>query len=333
MKRIIKIIYKIILLFIFFCVLVYGILWVFSFKTHSLVYGISFSPEYAQSLNLDWQKAYIAILDGLKPKYLRLSAPWSNIESRKGIYNFNTTDYLINEAGKRGIKVTLVLGQKVPRWPECYIPDWAKSSLGDEKKQALMEYVGETVKRYRNNVALEMWQVENEPFIKFDFGDCVFFDPSVVESEIYLVKSLDNNHKIIITDSGELSTWYKASKVGDILGTTLYRTVRTPGDMIVKYDWLPAAYYKFKAFLWNNEEQNFFISELQAEPWFGAEAPAISTISRMEETLSPERLQENISYAKHLGASRAYFWGAEWWYWMKTVKGDSRYWDIVKGIL
>lgn len=312
--------------------MVYGILWAFSFKTYPQVYGISFSPEYAESLNLDWHKAYIAILDGLKPKYLRLSASWSSVESKKGVYDFSTTDYLINEAGERGIKVTLVLGQKVPRWPECYIPDWAKSSLGDEKKQALMQYVEETVKRYRNNNALEMWQVENEPFIIFDFGSCDFFDSSAVELEISLVKSLDNNHQIIITDSGELSTWYRASKSGDILGTTLYRTVRTPGDMVIKYDWLPAAYYKFKAFLWNNKEQNFFISELQAEPWFGADAPTISTISRMEETLSPERLQENIFYARRLGASRAYFWGVEWWYWMMTEKNDSRYWNIGKSV-
>ena len=171
----------------------------------------------------------------------------------------------------------------------------------------------------------------------FDSEDCRifikhYFDSSVINSELALVRNLDKKHSIIVTDSGEISTWYEASKAGDILGTTLYRTVRTPSGMIFTYDWLPPAFYKFRAWLWGKESSSFYISELQAEPWFGGSSPEEATISEMESTLSPNRLLKNINYAKHLGASRSYFWGVEWWYFMKTVKNDSRYLDIGKNI-
>lgn len=333
MKKFLFIFLKILFYLTVFLACVYVLLWSFSFKTYPLKYGISFDIGYAEKLELDWQKAYITILDDLKPTYLRLSAPWDRIEEIRGTYDFTKVDYLLDQAVERGSKVTLVVGQKVPRWPECHLPTWSKQINIDEKKEALLSYVEETVRRYRNHPALEFWQVENEPFIKFEFGECLLFDSSAVRAEVEIIKKLDNKHPIIITDSGELSTWYEATHAGDIFGTTLYRTVRTPKGMIVTYDWLPAAYYKVRAWLWGKKSADFFISELQAEPWFGDDLPAETPILKMEKTLSPDRLLKNISYAKRLGASRAYLWGVEWWYWMKVVRNDSRYWEIGQDVL
>ncbi len=332
MKKNANLFLKILFYLLIVILFIYGLLWSFSFKTYPLEYGISFDIGYAEKLGLNWQEAYISILDDLKPTYLRLSAPWDRIEERRGIYNFTTVDYLLDQAAERGGKVILVVGQKVPRWPECHLPAWSKQIDLNDKKESLLSYVEETVKRYRNHPALEFWQVENEPFIKFKFGECLLFDLSAVEAEVMLVRNLDNKHPIIISDSGEMSTWYEATRAGDILGATLYRTVRTPGGMIITYDWLPAAYYKLRAWLWGKKTADFFISELQAEPWFGDYLPSETSILEMEKTLSLDRLLENISYAKRLGASRAYLWGAEWWYWMLVEKNDSRYWNMGKSI-
>jgi hypothetical protein len=306
---------------------VYVVLWAFSFKKYQVEFGVSFSPEYAESLGLDSKEVYKEILNDLKPKYIRLTVPWSRVEINRGSYSFDNVDYYMNEAQKHNAKVLLAIGQKVPRWPECYIPEWIKTTPIDEKKKELLFYIETTVNRYKNHQALEYWQVENEPFIKFEFGECGIFDESSVLEEVELVKSLDSKHKIIMTDSGELSTWQKASSMGDILGVTLYRVVRTPNGIVWTYDWIPSAFYKIRANIWGRGYSNFFVSELQAEPWFTNGTPANTAIGVQEQTSSLGQMQKNISFSKKVGASRAYFWGVEWWYWMKTKQNNPSYWE------
>jgi len=299
-------------------------------KQYDVKFGVSFSPEYAQSLGMDPKSVYNQILTDLKPKYLRLSIPWSRVETKKDSYFFSDVDYYMDEAEKHNVKVLLALGQKVPRWPECYIPEWTKTMPINDKKDALLAYIETTVNRYKNHKALEYWQVENEPFIKFAFGECSVFDEESVKSEVEFVKKLDPNHKIIMTDSGELSTWNKASSMGDILGVTLYRVVRTQGGTVWNYNLIPASAYKVRAFLWGKSYENFFVSELQAEPWFTGGTPLNTETNVQEQTSSLAQMKKNISFAKKVGASRAYFWGVEWWYWMKTTQNNSTYWDEAK---
>ena len=237
------------------------------------------------------------------------------------------------QAAKRGTKVVLVVGQKAPRWPECHVPDWAHELDEIEYKKFVKTYITNIVERYRNHQALEVWQVENGPYIKFKFGDCENFDEDLVKEEIALVKSLDKKHKIVITDSGELSTWFRASKAGDIFGTTVYRIVMTPGGKYWNYDWLPAGFYKLKAKLFGPSYEDFWVSELQAEPWFTNSDPTNTPVEDQEKSMNPERLQKHIDYVQHMGVSRAYLWGVEWWYWIKEAKQDDRYWEIVKDVL
>ena len=312
---------------------VYALLWLFSLKDYDVSFGLSYSPEYAQSLGLDWKTTYLAILDDLKPRYIRLAVPWSRVEHDKGVYTFADVDFLMNEADKHGTKVVLAFGQKVPRWPECYIPEWLKTTAVGERKRELFSYIETVIKRYEGHSALEYWQVENEPFIKFAFGDCQIFDETSIKGEVNFVRSLDSGHKIVVTDSGELSTWQSAANAGDVLGVTLYRKVRTPGGMLISYGWVPSSVYKIRAYLAGKEYKNFFVSELQAEPWFTDATPENTPITVQEQTSSLAQISSNVSYAKSVGASRAYLWGVEWWYWMKTVKNDSKYWDAVKTIL
>jgi hypothetical protein len=233
----------------------------------------------------------------------------------------------MDEAQKHNVKVLLAIGQKVPRWPECYIPEWIKTTPANEKNKELLSYIETTVKRYMDHPALEYWQVENEPFIKFEFGECGIFDEGLVKGEVELVKSLDTKHKIIMTDSGELSTWQKASSMGDILGVTLYRVVRTENGYVWNYGWIPSAFYNIRANFWGRDYSKFIISELQAEPWFTDGTPANTKIDIQEQTSSLAQMQKNILFAKKVGASRAYFWGVEWWYWMKTAQNNGAYWE------
>lgn len=309
--------------------ILYTILVVFSAKRFDVEYGISFNQNHATDLGLDWKDVYTEMLIDLKPKHIRIAAMWSDVEEVKGVFDFDRVDYMMDLALEYDTKVILVVGQKAPRWPECHVPGWLDYG-SEESKDHLLSYVEKTVERYKDHKALELWQVENEAFIPFEFGECNNYNKTAVYDEIALVKKLDTDHKIIITDSGELSTWRKASKAGDLFGTTMYRVVQTPGGMTFNYDWLPAGFYRFKSWFWGRGYDDFFVSELQAEPWFTDSNPWNTPIEDQEKTMNPKRLARHLDYVERVGASRAYLWGVEWWYLMKDHKDDARYWDLVK---
>lgn len=330
MKKINRMALFILIDIIIVIVVFYAALWLISFKKYPVDYGISFNKVHAESLGLNWQETYTAMLDDLKPKYIRISATWRECEEVMGVKNTTEVDWMMVEAAKRKVGVVLAIGQKAPRWPECHVPDWAGDLSPEDYKKHVEGYITYIVERYRNHPALDIWQVENEPFINFRFGECEQFDESIVDDEIELVKKLDPNHKILITDSGELSTWRQAIKAGDIFGTTVYRVVRTPKGYYWNYDWLPAGFYKLKYKLWFPGDQPFIVSELQAEPWFTSAGPNGTSIKEQEKTMNPERLQKHFDYVEKMGVSRAYLWGVEWWYWMKSEKEDGRYWEMVK---
>lgn len=324
-----KVLLNILIITIITLVIFWVIFWIYSHKTYDVEYGISFNQNHATSLGLEWKDVYREMLEDMQPQHVRVAAMWSEVEAEKGEYDFSDIDWMMNMAAKHDAKVVLVVGQKAPRWPECHVPEWIHSYEAPDAKTHLLDYVKETVLRYKKHPALELWQVENEAFIRFEFGECEGFDRDAVYEEIDLVRELDQTRKIVMTDSGELASWRRPSKLGDILGTTMYRIVRTPGGSIFSYDWLPAGFYRLKARFWDKPESEFFVSELQAEPWFTDSNPLDTSIEEMEETMNPKRLEKHLDYASRVGASRVYLWGVEWWYYMKYDRDDSRYWDIV----
>ncbi|HYE60229.1 MAG TPA: beta-galactosidase [Candidatus Kapabacteria bacterium] len=328
MKRVLFIVVCIILFF----GLLYGLLLFLSRTTYPVLFGISFNQDHAQSLGLDWKETYSAMLKDLKPQYIRIAAMWSDVEKEQGKFDFSSVDWMMDEAKKHNAKVLLVVGQKAPRWPECHVPGWADPTKVEFTEQ-LTTYITKVVERYKTHDALELWQVENEPFIRFKFGACEKYHSAFTDDEVELVKGIDPLHKIVVTDSGELSTWRKASGLGDIFGSTMYRIVRTPGGHIIRYDWLPAAVYRLKARLWGVGYETYFVSELQAEPWFTASLPLDTPLTEQYETMSIDRLRDHLEFVHHTGASRAYLWGVEWWYWLKKEKKEVQYWETVKEVI
>jgi len=64
-------------------------------------WGVVFSQRHAEYLGLDWKKSYLAILDELGSKNLKLVAYWDLIEKEPGVYDFSDLDWQIKEAKKR----------------------------------------------------------------------------------------------------------------------------------------------------------------------------------------------------------------------------------------
>lgn len=281
----------------------------------NLVYGVSFDPENAGSLKLDTTKAFSAIIKDWKFKYVRFPMHWDKLEKTQGKFDFTEADYFMNEAAKSGVHMTLVVGSKTPRWPECHTPAWAVKLSRSDYYQSLDEYIKAVVIHFRSHPALEIWQVENEPFLSF--GSCPQMTEAQLKNEITIVKNLDSAHPTIVTDSGELSLWFDSAHAADYFGTTLYRVVWSSLIGYWNYDWVPALSYRFKLLLVGRNPTNSFVSELQAEPWSPNVSLSDMPYSEQQKSMDLVRLKKNIKFAHQVGFSRAYLWGAEWWFWLQ----------------
>jgi len=291
-------------------------------------YGVTFSHKAVRS-DLDWKMVYLAMLNELDVKYLRLPAYWDVLENSQGIFDYSDLDWQINEATKNDTKIILSIGMRVPRWPECHVPEWANDFTKEQREKEILEIITATVSRYKDNNTIEYWQVENEPFLS-QFGICPPFDSDFLNEEVSLVKSLDNR-KIIVSDSGELSLWIPAAKRADIFGTTLYRIIYTgyyPGGYF-NYP-LPPSFFHLKSNLirYFAGTEDVFVVELQAEPW-GPKDIYSMTPEEVDKSLSFEQFKKNIEYTEEVGFRRAYLWGVEWWY-SEKLQGREDIWNYAK---
>lgn len=293
-------------------------------------WGVNFSPKQASDLGLDPKKTYLLMIKDLKVDNIKIAVHWDLIEKEKDIFNMTDFDFYMEEAKKNNVNVILALGMKTPRWPEYHIPSWANNLSKENQQKEILEMLTFVADRYESYPNLIAWQVENEPF--FNFGKAPWKDNDFLKKEIDLVKSLDTSRNVIISDSGELSFWFKAANFGDIIGITMYTKVWSK-PLSNDFDYpFPSVFYGKKADLIKSFfNKDVWCLELQAEPW-GKELIQNSTLEDQIESMSLERLKYNIEYAKKTGLNTFYFWGAEWWYYMKEKHNDPSFLDEVKNL-
>lgn len=302
-------------------------------EASNITWGVSFDASYAESLGLDWKKTYLSLLNEVGMDHLRLVAFWNLIEPEEGRFDFSVLDFQMIEAQKRGVGITLAVGRRLPRWPECHEPEWVQRQNDQDQRQKLLKYIEKVVDRYKENQALEYWQVENEPFVGF-FGECPKLDRSFLKREIENVAALDPSHPILLTDSGEISTWFPISGLGENLGISMYRKIFDANytKLYLSYrPFFPQWYYRIKANFYKNLGwlEEIFVSELQAEPWGRHPLTEIS-LEEQYRTLSPDQLRYNIAFARSTGFDRIYLWGAEWWFYAREKLGVSDFVEIAK---
>lgn len=295
-------------------------------KPKKFEYGATFSPAYAQSLGLDWKQVYTLALSDLGVKRLRISAYWNQVEKSKGQYDFTDLDYQVKEAERYNAKLVLAVGRRLPRWPECHDPEWLKDLDIKEQQNSQLAYVEAVILRYMASPAVEIWQVENEPFLS-SFGECPDLDVKFFDTEIALVKKFDPSRPVLISDSGELSLWLSSGKRGDMFGTTLYRYVFS--DVFDRYwvNYIPFWFYRVKGGFLRllNPNKPLVIIELQAEPWT-TKGITQTPIDEQFKTMSIQKFESILGVARATGFNPQYLWGIEWWYWMKQ-QGYPEFWE------
>jgi len=298
------------------------------YKPDELTYGLTFSKKQAQALGFNWREVYVSIFDDLGVKKVRLLAYWNEIENKEGEFFWQDLDWQINEAAKRQAEIVVAVGARLPRWPECHLPDWTKGRLKAQVENKTLDYIAETIKRYKDNKSIVAWQIENEPFLSH-FGDCPKFDKKFLDQEIALARSFDSR-PIIVTDSGELSLWLGAARRADIFGTTMY--LDTYSKFFRSYIHYPLApgFFRFKKNLVSlfAKPKDWLVIELQAEPWGPRPYQDLSQADR-DRTMNLAKFKNIIQFSRKAGFREFYLWGAEWWYW-ELKQGRPEVWNYAK---
>lgn len=324
-------------LFFVFLILAFGaVFWWAQGQTpvpEKIEYGVTFSKFRAEELGLPWKETYEAILNDLGVKRLRLVAHWDMVEPNPGEYNFDELDYQMTRAEEVGAKVILAVGRRLPSWPECHEPEWAKDYSLREQEDHILEYITRVVNRYKNSPALVTWQVENEPFIiGFAHEQCGSVDIPLLDREVALVKQLDSNTPTLLTASGELGLWNGTWERGDVFGSTLYRYMWHPQLGTFVYPTTPG-FFRAKTTLTRLTtkigDKPTVLAELATEPWLLQPVKDTSLdvqLSRM----GLDKIKDVVSFAEKTGFSEQYFWGAEWWYYLKKVHNYPEIWEYQK---
>ncbi len=304
----------------------------FKHRNEPLKLGATFIPDYAKSLGLDPKETMQAMITDLGVKNFRLVSYWDNIEYQQGKYDFSGLDWQFEKANKAGAKVSLAIGLRQPRWPECHAPNWANVDTSPEINwyPQLKKFMAEVINRYKNNPALESYQLENEYFLSV-FGECKNFSRERLVDEYKYVKGLDPNHKVIVSRSNNAVGLPVGQPTPDEFGVSVYKRVwdKTLTHRYFEYPF-PAWFYGFLAGAGEIlTGKDMIIHELQAEPW-PPNGILQDSPDELNKSLNAKRLADRFEYGKATGMKKIDLWGAEYWYYRKVKLGDDSLWKVAK---
>lgn len=295
-------------------------------------FGATFISSYAEGFGLDPQQTMQATIDDLGIKRFRLVSYWRTIEKEPGVYDFSDLDWQFEKVEKAGGSVSLAIGLRQPRWPECHAPEWAKNQDIDEWYPKLRTFMTKVIERYKDRPALISYQLENEFFMTV-FGDCPDHSAWRLQEEFALVKSLDTNTPVVVSRSNNWVGIPINEPRADIVGISIYKRIWEKVITKRYYEYpIPAWYYSFLAGATKIATgKDTFVHELQAESWLpeGYDMRTAS-VQEMYKSMNPEMLKKRLQYGADTGMKTLDLWGPEWWYFMKEKRGAPELWQTAK---
>lgn len=295
------------------------------------VTGTSFIPAYAESLGLEPRQTMDALLNDLDVKHLRLVSYWNQLEPTPGQYDFSLLDWQFEKAEAANAKVSLSIGLRQPRWPECHMPTWAVNQPKEQWQPQLERFMVAVMNRYKDSPSLESYQLENEYFLKA-FGICPDFSRDRLVREYSLAKQTDPDHPIIISRSNNALGSPINEPKPDKYGVSIYKRVWfVPLGRYLEYPF-PAWYYGFLAGAQKIiDGRDTIIHELQAEAWPpNGQSITETSLEEQNKSFNAERFVNRIEYGKATGMREAYLWGSEYWYYRKVIMNDPSLWNVAK---
>lgn len=302
-------------------------------RSEPLKLGVTFIPRYARYFDLDPQATMQAAIDELGVRRFRLVSYWDDIEKTPGQYDFSELDWQFEKAEKAGAEVSLSVGLRQPRWPECHMPDWAEQMPKSEWYPRLKAQMTAVVERYKHSPALFSYQVENEFFMTV-FGECKDFDRARLVDEYNLVKQLDPDRPIVVTRSNNWGGIPIGEPTPDYYGVAVYKRVfdYSVTQRYFEYPY-PSWFYSFLAGAGEiYSGKPMIIHELQMEPWLpqGFSMKDIKDVPEQDKSMNAARLKKRFEYGIDSGIRTIDTWGMEWWYWRKVAADDPSIWNTAK---
>jgi hypothetical protein len=298
-------------------------------------FGFSFHPYQASYLGLDSRETHLALLDGLEPSFIRLPVFWDEVQGEKEKFDFSNIDFLVSEAEKRGVKVTVSLGETTFRYPECREPEWTWDLRDEEFDKALLFYLEKIVSHLSDFENVEAWQVENEQELWLVKPQCRIIKTELFKKEIEAVRKADKLNRPIVVAHGAQTRignfWQKRILLGDIFAVSFFgRSYNRSFHLYTNRLWFRNT--PLEKAVTEKQGRRFWISEFQAEPW-GPTPLNKMTPDEAGQTMSSQILKKNIELLKKYGgAERVYFWGVEWWY-KEFLEGRSGMWEVGKSVI
>ncbi len=324
-----------IIVFVIFLILVtlYGVArWYVASNAHKpLQLGVSFVPDYARSLDLNAEQTMEALIDDVGVRQFRLVSYWNKHEPEQGKYDFSDLDWQFEKAEKADAKISLAIGLRQPRWPECHSPEWIKNKPTEQWQSQLEKYIGVVIDRYKNSPSLQSYQLENEYFN--DFGECPDHTRERLVSEFDIVKKHDKEHPVIISRSNNMPSLVLGDPQPDLVGASVYRRVWDAKITKSYYSYpFPSWYYASMAGLQKIVTgKDSVLHEMQMEPWpANGQFIADTSITEQDKSFKASGFPGRIDFAKNTGMRTIDLWGAEWWYWRLEKKNDPSVWNEAK---
>lgn len=281
------------------------------------------------------------LLDATGAKHVRLSVEWSQVEPARGVYEFQLIDALLAEAGRHGAKVLLGIGVKAQRHPEFYIPDWVARDadlrlnevISDDRTlhDRALEMIAAVVTHTAPSPAIDAWSADNEPYVASSRSEAWTLSREFVREEVAAIKANDPRHRPVSINHAQHFVfdrrWQDALADSDALAASLYpfRNYELFGyEFVVPILEIGplAPNYADQARKAHAEGKAYWITEMQAEPWYDGDMRLLSP-THPSPNLTHKNLARNIDYARRSGADRVYLWGAEWWLYEADRFGDA----------
>lgn len=283
-------------------------------------FGTTFSHQQALNLKQDPQQSFLRIL-ALPLQRIRLCAYWSELQPTPNQWHIDVLRWYVQKAENAGKQVVLACGQKAPRWPEFYLPNWVTTPL-KKQPEPVLSYLKKLVNSLKNFSCITAWQVENEPFDQSGPTHQVI-DTSLFQLEIELIRSLDQRPIVSTVWGNTLLTrnsFMRVTSLVDAIGLDFYPITATnlPRPLPSHYyHWLPIPILRH---IIAHAKKPVYIAELQAEPW---EIDQKTYLSRTQRSMSQLLLNKNIAFAQSLGLTTIDFWGSEYWLYAKDTHGTD----------
>ncbi|MBT3249897.1 MAG: hypothetical protein HN846_03935 [Candidatus Pacebacteria bacterium] len=309
-------------------------------------FGTTFSHRQLQHLSCPVSKALDKAIE-LNFDYLRICAYWDEIEKIEGEYDWSQLEKILNTCQKNQQGVVLTLGVKAPRYPEFYWPDWIEKKDPNHKQtqEKILNFTKKTIKKFKHLSCIKYYQIENEA-LDPSGPDNLVIPLSFLTKEISEVKKLDKvngkaregalgHNRRVITSlwANELSRRNllpQLTKSSDIVGLDLYYQ-QFVGKILGKSFYMGPldSQQKIKKLLTKNT-QEFWIMELQAEPW---EANKHDYLAKNPKSISPEKIKSSYQQVSRLPVSTILFWGFEYWFYQLHKNNNHSYFEIISDII